>query len=62
VEVVRIDLSGQPAGVVTPEEAHDASIRLQQIKQLLKAPPPQARDGLAALRQAGARRREELAQ
>ena len=59
---VRIDLSGQPAGVVTSAEALDAILRLQQIKQLLKTPPPQARDGLAALRQAGARRRKELRQ
>ena len=65
----RIDLDGNPAGVVTTEEAHDAMVRLQRIKQLLKPvivenkpppPPPQMRDGLAALRAAAVRRRGEL--
>jgi ProP effector len=75
---VRIDLEGQPVGVVTPEQAATTRLRLSLRKQRIPAAPPPAankatpphprtdppakRLGLADLRAAAQQRRRAAAQ
>jgi len=65
----RIDLNGNPAGVVTAEEAENAkkslaginAKRKQKRLALKEKKPEPRRDGLAALREAAAARRRQAA-
>jgi len=65
---VRIDLDGQPAGVVTPEQAAPAAPRsprkatpaVTPVTPEVQAPAPNGRLSLAGLRAAAKRRRETI--